>query len=66
MKRILIGLIGIVIVVGVVVTGSYGLSQENIEIYESAVALHNKMDEIGFDGFTFTDYPLAFYDGEMM
>ena len=64
MKRILTGLIGIVIVVGVVVTGSYGLSQENIEIYESAMALQNKMDEIGFDGFTFTDYPLAFYDGE--
>lgn len=64
MKKIIIGLIGVVIVVGMIVTGSYGLSIENREIYEQAVALQEAVDEIGFEGFTFTDYPLAFYDGE--
>ena len=64
MKRIIaVALIGIVLVAGVIATGRYGLTEENIAIYEKAIALESK-DNFGFEGFNLTDYPVAFYDGD--
>ena len=39
MKKIGLAVVGIVLVAAVILTGSYGLSKKNIEIYEKAVAL---------------------------
>lgn len=64
MKRIIIGILGVVLLTGVLITAEYGLSKENIEVYEEAIALQTKMEEIGFEGFHIADYPMAFYDGE--
>jgi len=62
MKKVIIFvLIGIMLVTGVIATGTYGLSEEDIEIYECAVSIE---DDFGFDGFTITDYPVSFYDGD--
>lgn len=62
MKKVIIFvLIGIMLVTGVIATGTYGLSEEDIEIYERAVSIE---DDFGFDGFTITDYPVSFYDGD--
>ncbi len=62
MKKVIIFvLIGIMLVTGVIATGTYGLSEEDIEIYERAVSIE---DDFGFDGFAITDYPVSFYDGD--
>ena len=60
-KVIAFVLVGVILVVGVIATGTYGLAEENIEIYERAVSFE---DDFGFDGFYITDYPVAFYDGD--
>lgn len=60
-KVIAFVLVGVILVVGVIATGTYGLAEENIEIYERAVSFE---DNFGFDGFYITDYPVAFYDGD--
>ena len=63
MKKIIIFiLIGVILVAGVVVTGTYGLTEENINIYKKAISLEDNGD-FGFEGFKLTDYPVAFYDG---
>lgn len=62
MKKVIVFiLVGVLLVVGVIVTGTYGLSEENIGIYEQAVSME---DNFGFDNFAIIDYPVAFYDGE--
>ena len=62
MKKVIIFvLVGIMLVTGVIATGTYGLSEEDIEIYERAVSIE---DDFGFDGFAITDYPVSFYDGD--
>ena len=62
MKKVIIFvLVGIMLVTGVIATGTYGLSEEDIEICERAVSIE---DDFGFDGFTITDYPVSFYDGD--
>lgn len=64
MKKAIIILIGLCLFVGVISTGSYDLSEENTAIYEQAAALETDADNFGFDGFAFTNYPVAFYDGD--
>ncbi len=64
MKRIVMGILGVVLLTGVLITAEYGLSKENIEVYEESIALQTKLDGIGFEGFDIADYPMAFYDGE--
>lgn len=64
MKKIGFGIIGMVLVAAVILTGSYGLSKKNIEIYENAVALQEKVKQVGFEDFLLTDYPVTFYDGD--
>lgn len=64
MKKIVIALIGIALAAGVIATGSYGLSENNIDIYKQAVEVQSGTDNFGFENFAFTDYPVAFYDGD--
>lgn len=64
MKKLIIILLGIVLAIGVLATGAYGLTEENIEIYEQAVAMQRWVEKLGFENFALTDYPVAFYDGE--
>ncbi|MBD5528229.1 MAG: hypothetical protein HDR02_07445 [Lachnospiraceae bacterium] len=64
MKKGIIILIGIALVIGVVATGTYGLSQEDLAIYQQAVELEESGSNMGFEGFALTDYPVAFYDGD--
>lgn len=64
MKRVIVFiLVGILLVLGVIATGTYGLSEENIKIYKQAVSLEDE-NNFGFDGFAITDYPVSFYDGD--
>ncbi|MDE5873699.1 MAG: hypothetical protein K2H07_07280 [Lachnospiraceae bacterium] len=63
-EKISILLIGIVLVIGVILTGNYSLSAEDKECYESAVKLQENIDKIGFKDFKLTDYPIAFCDGK--
>ena len=64
MKRVIVFiLVGILLVAGVIATGTYSLSEENIKIYERAVSLEAE-NNFGFDGFAITDYPVSFYDGD--
>ncbi|MDE6674308.1 MAG: hypothetical protein K2K19_05785 [Acetatifactor sp.] len=63
-RKLVVLLIGAALVVGVIATGSYGLSQEDIAIYEEAVALEESIRNIGFEDFALTDYLVAFYDGD--
>ncbi len=63
-RKLAILLIGMTLIAGVIATGSYGLSQEDIAIYEEAVALEESARNIGFADFVLTDYPVAFYDGD--
>lgn len=63
-KKLIVLLAGAALAVGVVATGAYGLSGEDLAIYESAAALEEGSCNIGFEGFALTDYPVAFYDGD--
>ncbi len=63
-KEIAVSLLGAALTAGVIATGSYGLSKDNIAIYEQAVALEQENGNFGFEGFAITDYPVAFYDGD--
>ncbi|MGN0695529.1 MAG: hypothetical protein ACI4J5_02050 [Oscillospiraceae bacterium] len=62
MKKLIIILTGIALAAAVVATGTYGLTQKNIDIYERAAAIDSSVT--GFADFSVTDYPVAFYDGE--
>lgn len=64
MRKAIVILTGIALVIGVIVTGTYGLSKEDLVIYQRAVALEEEGGNIGFAGFALTDYPVAFYDGD--
>lgn len=64
MKKIGLAVVGIVLVAAVILTGNYGLSKKNIEIYEKAVALEESVEQLGFEEFSLTDYPVAFYNGD--
>ncbi|MBE5960873.1 MAG: hypothetical protein E7256_05735 [Lachnospiraceae bacterium] len=61
--RILYGILGVVLAAGTVLTGSYGLSERNMDIYKEALSLQKQVDELGFDGFSLADYKVRCYDG---
>ena len=63
-RKLVLLLTGAILVTGVIVTGTYGLSEEDLAIYEGAVALEENARGIGFEDFSLTDYPVAFYDGD--
>ncbi|MGL6200345.1 MAG: hypothetical protein ACRC3H_15550 [Lachnospiraceae bacterium] len=63
--RILYGALGLILLAGTILTGSYGLSAENKSIYEEAVDLQDQVDAIGFEGFRLADYKVRFFDGDV-
>lgn len=58
------GIMGILFAVGSIATGKYGLSEEDREIYDTAVSLDSGMQNMGFEEFSIRDYKVRFYDGK--
>ncbi len=56
--------IGIGILSGAILTKPFGLSDEDRACYENAVSLQYAADDIGFEGFHLTDYPVSICDGK--
>lgn len=63
MNKIVYGLVGIALFFSVIATGSYGLTEENIEIYQMAMEQQQELGNVGFPGFDVRDYPVSFYTG---
>ena len=63
MKKVTYIIMGIVLLVGSITTGSYGLSDEDKEIYEMALEQQEEINAIGFQQFVLSDYPVVFFDG---
>lgn len=62
--KILYAGLGIALSVIVVITGVSGLNEKNVAVYTKAIALQNKMTEVGFADFFLEDYPVRFFDGD--
>lgn len=62
-KKAVAVITGAVLVLGVILTGNYGLSDEDKGCYEDAASLQKDVDEIGFEDFKLEDYLVAFCDG---
>lgn len=59
------GTVGMLLAVSVGVTGTYGLSKTDREIYDTAMNLEEQMQENGFMGFAPEDYKIRFFNGKM-
>lgn len=55
---------GIVLAAGSIITGEYGLSEVDREIYDTAVSLDSDMQNMGFEKFSVRDYKVRFYNGK--
>ncbi|MDE5588646.1 MAG: hypothetical protein K2J60_05840 [Acetatifactor sp.] len=55
--------VGFLLAVGSIATASYGLSEVNRNIYQDALYLDEKIQELGFDGFSLKTTKVRFYDG---
>lgn len=64
MKKIMYLAVGVVLCIATIVTGSYGLSERNIEIYIRALEMVEEMEESTFPGYQLSQFPVAFYDGD--
>lgn len=63
-QKIGYGVVGVLLAIGVALTGHYGLSRVDWEIYDTALGLENKMQENGFLGFLPSEMKVRFFDGE--
>ncbi|MBQ8568575.1 MAG: hypothetical protein IJ446_05085 [Oscillospiraceae bacterium] len=63
-KKIIFGAVGIGLAASVIATGTYGLPEEDKDIYNKAAAISAGSDNFGFKDFSIENYPVAFYDGE--
>ena len=63
-KITLYALLGVVLLVGVLFTGTSGLSRENLDVYQTAMELQEEMEAVSFSGFRVAEYPVSFYDGK--
>lgn len=65
MKLFKIGYIvlGIILAAGSVLTGEYGLSKTDREIYQKALSLDDDMQKLGFPQFSLANYRVRFYNG---
>lgn len=61
--KVIYAAMGISLAVGSIATASYGLSEVNRNIYQDALALDEKMQELGFDDFTLKTTKVRFYNG---
>lgn len=55
---------GVILAFGSIFTETYGLSEVNLEIYDTAVSLDGMVQNIGFQDFSLKDYKVRFYDGK--
>lgn len=55
--------LGIILLVSMLATGSYGLSDINVNIYEEAIDLNEEIQSLGFDNLSLKDYKVRFYNG---
>ena len=62
--HILYGAAGVLLAAATVLTGDYGLSKTDMEIYDRAVGLENDMSENGFLDFSPSDYKIRFFNGD--
>lgn len=61
--KVIYAAVGICLAVGSIATASYGLSEVNRNIYQDALYLDEKIQELGFEGFTLKTAKVRFYDG---
>lgn len=61
--KIIYAVTGVVLLGSVLVTGSYGLSETDREIYSTALRIQDKMQENGFLGFSLEDKKVRFFNG---
>lgn len=61
--KILYGMLGVGLTVATVLTGTYGISQRNIQIYEDALELQQQVDSLEIPQFHLEDYAVRCYDG---
>lgn len=64
MKKIIYLAVGVVLCIATLATGTYGLSDRNIEIYKQALGIEGEVEESTFQGYRLSQFPVAFYDGE--
>lgn len=64
MKRLMYLAVGVALGIATIVTGTYGLSDRNIEIYKEAIEMVEEMEESTFAGYQLSQFPVAFYDGD--
>lgn len=62
-RSIYIG-IGIVLLAGTLVTGTYGLSEADRAVYETAMEEQEYIDSLGFEDFVLSEYTVRFFDGQ--
>lgn len=58
------GAFGIVLTAAVVLTGTYGLSETDRKIYDTALEIEGQMKEGGFPDFSPADYKVRFFNGD--
>lgn len=64
MKKVIYLAVGVVLLIATIATGTYGLSDRNIEIYIEALGMVEEMEENTFAGYQLSQFPVAFYDGD--
>lgn len=62
--KIMYGMAGAVLFIATLITGTYGLSFENRDIYKRALSLQKEADALGFKNFSLDDYKVRFFDGD--
>lgn len=61
--HMLYGAAGVLLAAATVLTGNYGLSKKDMEIYDRAVGIEDAMAENGFCDFSPSDYKIRFFNG---
>lgn len=63
-SRIIYILFGLILLIATIITGSYGLSKEDKEVYNEGLSLQGGIDTLGFKDFVLEEYKVRFYDGK--
>lgn len=61
--KIIYAIMGLILAAGSILTGEYGLSEVNRDIYRRALSLDEDMQRLGFPQFSLADYKVRFYNG---
>ncbi len=63
-KYVVYIIVGIVLVILAIVTGTSGLSKTDREIYEKAIEVNQSVNGLGFTDFDISKYKVRFFDGD--